>query len=118
MLFFLVEFDIRLIGGSTPHSGQVEVFLQGSWGTLCTNTWTETEADAICHHMGYAGSESNYGTVVTKPDPTMRAHNLDLNCEKGEAYHQAKCWAPAPGCRLSQPLRVTCSEHHARKYTQ
>ena len=75
------------------------------------------ESDAVCHHLGYDRAVSNYASVITKPDPTVKVHNLDLACEKGDAYHEARCWTSAPGCRISQPLKVTCSEDHASEYS-
>ncbi|XP_072020153.1 scavenger receptor cysteine-rich type 1 protein M160-like [Amphiura filiformis] len=47
---------IRLVGGSGPYEGRLEVFNAGEWGTVCVEdfkSWGQAEADAVCHQLGY-----------------------------------------------------------------
>ncbi|XP_072020124.1 scavenger receptor cysteine-rich domain superfamily protein-like [Amphiura filiformis] len=47
---------IRLMGGSGPYEGRLEVFNAGEWGTVCVDdfkSWGQSEADAVCHQLGY-----------------------------------------------------------------
>ena len=49
-----VNREIRLVNGSTPNEGRVEVFMDGRWGTVCNNNQEEI-AEAICSQLGFLG---------------------------------------------------------------
>ena len=47
--------DLRLVNGSTPQEGRVEVCINHAWGTICgKNSFDTNEARVICHQLvGY-----------------------------------------------------------------
>ncbi|KAF7652733.1 hypothetical protein LDENG_00092850, partial [Lucifuga dentata] len=42
----------RLVGGSSGHSGRVEVYLNGQWGAVCDTNWTDRDASVMCRQLG------------------------------------------------------------------
>ena len=44
---------VRLIGGSYPWEGRVEIYYSGTWGTITDTDWTSDDAQAVCRTMGY-----------------------------------------------------------------
>lgn len=51
--------DIRLVGGSSPSNGRVEVNFGEGWGTVCDDNWDDNEARVVCRMLGYNGYLSN-----------------------------------------------------------
>ncbi|XP_072806474.1 macrophage scavenger receptor types I and II isoform X1 [Vicugna pacos] len=49
---------VRLVGGSGPHEGRVEIFHDGQWGTICDDRWELRVGQVICRSLGYQGVQT------------------------------------------------------------
>lgn len=45
--------SVRLVGGSSPTEGRVEIFYHGQWGTVCSDKFDTSSADVICNQLGF-----------------------------------------------------------------
>ena len=81
--------DVRLANVSTTNSGRLEIFLRGTWGTICNDGFTRGAALSACRQLGYYNVQS-YGTVRNLGWVYMRylqSCRLDhFQCEKSSRY--------------------------------
>ena len=45
--------DLRLVGGSDQYQGRVEICINNVWGTVCDDSWSNTDATVVCAQLGY-----------------------------------------------------------------
>ena len=55
------EGDIRLAVSGYSGTGRLEVCVNSTWGTICSNSWESTAASVSCRELGH----SPYGRVHT-----------------------------------------------------
>ena len=64
MLFHLLvscsHGDVQLVDGSTSLEGRVEICIDGTYGTVCDDSWDDDDAEVVCRQIGYLGGKLIY----------------------------------------------------------
>ncbi|XP_065551131.1 scavenger receptor cysteine-rich domain-containing group B protein [Lathamus discolor] len=103
--------EIRLSNGPSRCQGRVEIFYNGSWGTVCDDDWDLVDANVVCRQLGC-------GHAITLP-PAMAFGQgsgpifLDnVDC-KGREAALSECWSHGWGihnCYHYEDVAVVCNE--------
>ncbi|XP_066036241.1 scavenger receptor class A member 5 [Chamaea fasciata] len=50
------EGSVRLLNGSGPHEGRLEIFHERRWGSVCDDGWDSRDGDVACRMLGFPGA--------------------------------------------------------------
>ncbi|EPY80588.1 neurotrypsin precursor [Camelus ferus] len=105
----LTGFPIRLMDGENKKEGRVEVFINGQWGTICDDGWTDKDAAVICRQLGYKGP-ARARTMAYFGEGKGPIHVDNVKCT-GNERSLADCIKQDIGrhnCRHSEDAGVIC----------
>ncbi|XP_047215786.1 scavenger receptor cysteine-rich domain-containing group B protein-like [Girardinichthys multiradiatus] len=101
---------IRLAGSDGYCSGRVEIYHNGTWGTVCDDGWDVKDAEVVCRQLGC-------GQLLDIPPPGYFAQGYgpiwidDVNC-RGSETSLLTCWHQGFGthdCEHYEDAGVICS---------
>ncbi|NXJ86617.1 DMBT1 protein, partial [Trogon melanurus] len=99
--------NLRLVNGSDPCSGRVEVFHNQSWGGICTDGWDLAEAHVVCQQLGCGKARA--ATQFGKGDGPIWVDAMECTgTEKALFECKGKFWG-AKSCKSKEHAGVLCS---------
>ncbi|MGH0160206.1 UNVERIFIED_CONTAM: hypothetical protein FKN15_038866 [Acipenser sinensis] len=104
--------ELRLAGSSRPCSGRVEVRFEGSWGTVCDDSWDLKDAQVVCRQLGCGAAESTGGVEAMFGQGNGTIWLDEVNC-RGSEMHLWDCRHSPLGhndCDHKEDAWVTCAD--------
>ena len=101
--------DVLLAEGSGPHEGRVEVYHNGTWGTVCSDGWDLWDATVVCRELGYIKAAAVLGSAWFGPGSGSILFSV-LSCIGNESII-AECRHDNSGghnCSHSEDVSVVC----------
>lgn len=82
-LFAFFIGDIRLVDGGAPSQGRVEIYINGSWLTVCDRWFSYNEGRVVCNQLGLPALHKVYhGAPFGRGNGSILTE--EYNCEGGE----------------------------------
>ncbi|XP_071844173.1 uncharacterized protein [Apostichopus japonicus] len=103
--------DVRLVGGSTPNEGRVEIFYNDTWGTVCDDAWGDNDASVVCRQLGMGSHAlatccANFGVGFG----TIWMDNVDCSGSEASLSHCTALGWGAHNCDHIEDAGVVCQD--------
>ncbi|XP_043962312.1 deleted in malignant brain tumors 1 protein-like [Gambusia affinis] len=108
--------NVRLSNGTDSCSGRVEVFHNGHWGKICSDSWGGTEATVLCKELS-CGSPKKNQDVFAFGDSSLPGYicrcsgNVSSISQCVVDEHAGKCEGVSIACAGNPPIRVVNGTH-------
>ena len=108
---YVLAVSVRLVNGTAPYEGRVEVYYRGEWGTVCDDDWDLDDASVVCRQLGYnaASHAWKYAHFGPGSGPILLD---DVRCYGNESSIAAcshNSWY-SHNCDNNETAGVTCGE--------
>ncbi|XP_065830759.1 scavenger receptor cysteine-rich domain superfamily protein-like [Oscarella lobularis] len=107
--------NLRLVGGSVPEEGRIEILHKGQWGTICDDNWDIEDATVACLELGY-GPAKRYRSYSYYGSGTGPIWMEEIACT-GKESSLADCRFPGWGihrCSHDEDAGIVCSKSRIR----
>ncbi|XP_062615393.1 uncharacterized protein LOC134277123 [Saccostrea cucullata] len=104
---------VRLMDGSTPYEGRVEIFNDGVWGTVCDDHWDDKDAAVVCGMLGYSRNNAKglCCEVYGKGGPQIWLDNVECLGTEQDIFHCQHIGWGNHNCDNHEDAAVVCSSN-------
>ena len=109
--FLLTEFMALRLENSDGCSGRLQVFYNGTWGSVCSNSMTTETVSLVCKELG-CGNEGSLETISNDAKLSGTAWLDHVECGKSNSsFWQCPSapWHPQSCDDLREEAHITCN---------
>ncbi|XP_043542583.1 deleted in malignant brain tumors 1 protein-like [Chiloscyllium plagiosum] len=105
--------QLKLSDGGSPCAGRVEIYYNGTWGSVCDDSWDMIDAEVVCKQLGCghvmdmslpSSYEPGSGPVWLKDVKCSGNESFLWECPSAQLGHQ-------DDCSHKEDVRIMCSDH-------
>ena len=112
--------DVRLVGGVNNYEGRLEIFVNDTWGTVCSDRFGNEEAMVVCRQLGLETTSMckipHFNAVRFKPNACTYTfiHIHTHSCMHADTAVQGygpgtgPIWLEELGCSGSEDRVIDC----------
>ena len=104
---------VRLVNGGSISEGRVEVFYNGTWGTVCDDDWDLNDAKVVCRQLGFGRAIKAFKWAAFGPG-NGKIWMDDVTCtgnERSLTVCSHRGWG-IENCDHSEDAGVLCSSNN------
>ncbi|XP_078390387.1 scavenger receptor cysteine-rich type 1 protein M130-like [Cetorhinus maximus] len=104
------QLQVRLVNGGKDCAGRVEIYYNGTWGTVCDDDWDMRDAEVVCRQLQCGFAESAPGNAKFG-EGNSAIWLDDVQC-KGSEGNLWQCQVNALGqhnCNHNEDASVVCT---------
>ncbi|GIL92833.1 hypothetical protein Vretimale_19214 [Volvox reticuliferus] len=98
--------DVRLVPGDLQ--GRLEVFRNGTWGTVCEYGFDDRDANVVCLELGFAGGRAHWGAYFGEGTGPIHLRGPDCTGNETSLKECPNLQWNATGCDHSEDVSVVC----------
>ncbi|ESO86370.1 hypothetical protein LOTGIDRAFT_129408, partial [Lottia gigantea] len=102
--------NVRLVDGNSPDEGRVEIYYNGTWGTLCDDNWNANNARVVCRMLNKTTEQVTARGAGFFPRGHGKIWLDELNCIGNETNIEQcghRSWGKT-NCRHEEDAGVVC----------
>uniref|UniRef100_A0A1X7UPS9 SRCR domain-containing protein n=1 Tax=Amphimedon queenslandica TaxID=400682 RepID=A0A1X7UPS9_AMPQE len=98
---------IKLVGGTSSLEGRIEVFKNGVWGTVCDDSFDDTDASVVCRELGLGTGTARVAGYFGPGTGSILMSSLQ--CTGIEGSLKSCSYSTSNSCLHAQDAGVTCT---------
>ena len=108
---------VRLVGGPDNATGRVEVYYNGTWGTVCDDYWSINDARVVCRQLGFRDTLNAYrGAHYGQGTGPIFLDNVNCLGSESSLFLCRHIGLGNHNCRHSQDASVQCENTAGEKF--